>query len=234
MIFPKLTSQQQEHTFLVKHTLKVVHFSNQPPKHTQHSFAGSVIADDEVLLQWAVASQSNNLGWEVYRSVNEMVFERVGELVPGDGTSEEFKSYSFVDADLPVADAVFYYLKQLDLDGTTSRSSVIEVLIAPTAIAETVLPNVTALHQNYPNPFDPETTISFDLNENAVVQLTIYDAATGQVVRNLVKGEAAVADVYQRAWDGLDNAGVKVASGVYIYQLKAGKFTAKKKMMLLQ
>ena len=198
------------------------------------SFAGSVIADDEVLLQWAVASQSNNLGWEVYRSVDEVVFERVGELVPGDGTSEEFKSYSFVDSDLPVADAVFYYLKQLDLDGTTSRSSVIEVLVAPTAVAETVLPNVTALHQNYPNPFNPETTISFDLNEDAVVQLTIYDAATGQVVRNLVKGEAAVAGVYQRAWDGMDNAGVKVASGVYIYQLKAGKFTAKKKMMLLQ
>mgnify|MGYP003959584871 CR=1 FL=1 len=198
------------------------------------SFAGSVIADDEVLLQWAVASQSNNLGWEVYRSTDQVVFERVGDLVSGDGTSEVFKSYNFIDGDLPVSDAVFYYLKQIDLDGTTSRSNMIEVLIAPTAVAAPIIPNVTSLNQNYPNPFNPETTISFDLSERSVVTLTIYDAATGQLVRKLVEGESATAGIYQRTWDGRDNNGLKVASGVYIYQLKAGKYTAKKKMTLLQ
>ena len=52
------------------------------------SFAGQVLVDREILLQWAVPSQSNNLGWEIYRSVDQSVYERVSELVPGDGTTD--------------------------------------------------------------------------------------------------------------------------------------------------
>lgn len=197
------------------------------------SFAGSVIADDKVLLEWSAASQSNNLGWEVYRSLDDVVFERVGELVQGHGTTEEFRSYGFVDPQLPAADVLYYYLKQIDLDGTTSRSSTVQVLLSPTAVADQIIPTVTALRQNYPNPFNPETTISFDLSEASVVSLTIYDI-TGQVVRTLVEGEQASAGVYKRAWDGLNDQGFKVGSGVYFYRLKAGSFVAEKKMTLLQ
>jgi hypothetical protein len=197
------------------------------------SFSSSVIADDKVLLEWSVASQSNNLGWEVYRSLDQVVFERVGELVPGNGTTEEFKSYAFVDGNVPAANTLYYYLKQIDLDGTTSRSNIVEVMMVPTAISDQVIPTVTALSQNYPNPFNPETTISFDLSEDAVVSLTVYDA-TGQVVRTLVEGEHAVSGTYRRVWDGLNAQGFKVGSGVYFYELKAGNFTAKKKMTLLQ
>lgn len=196
-------------------------------------FAGSVIADDKVLLEWSAASQSNNLGWEVYRSLDEVVFERVGELVQGHGTTEEFRSYGFVDTQLPTADVLYYYLKQIDLDGTTSRSNTVQVLVSPTAIAAQIIPTVTALQQNYPNPFNPETTISFDLSEDAVVNLTIYDI-TGQVVRTLINGEHASVGAYKKAWDGMNDQGFKVGSGVYFYRLKAGKFVAEKKMTLLQ
>jgi hypothetical protein len=196
------------------------------------SFTGSVTPSDEVLLQWSVASQSNNLGWEVYRSTDNVAFERIGELVFGDGTSDAFKSYSFTDSD-PLRDqVVYYYLKQIDLDGTSARSEVIEVTLA-TAVTQQALPVANALWQNFPNPFNPETTINFELSEEAVVTLTIYDL-TGQVVRTLVSGQFMTAGNYQSLWDGQNEVGVRVGSGVYLYRLNAGAFTAMQKMTLLQ
>jgi hypothetical protein len=196
------------------------------------SFTGAVTPSDQVLLQWSVASQSNNLGWEVYRSTDSITFERIGELVSGDGTTDAFKNYSFTDSDPLQAEVRYYYLKQIDLDGTSARSAVIEVTLA-TAITQQALPVANALWQNFPNPFNPETTINFELSEEAVVTLTIYDL-TGQVVRTLVSGQFMTAGTYQNVWDGRNEVGVRVGSGVYLYRLNAGTFTAMQKMTLLQ
>ena len=197
------------------------------------SFAADVTLSNEVILRWGVVSQSNNLGWEIYRSVDNIHFEQVGGLVPGDGTSDEFKVYTFEDAELPAAQVLYYYLRQIDLDGSSSRSRVLEVQVANTAATAQALPLTNALHQNFPNPFNPETTISFDLNEEAVVSLTIYDMA-GQVVRELAAGKVMAAGHYSSLWDGRDNNGDRVGSGLYFYRLGAGDFTSVKKMVLLK
>lgn len=96
-------------------------------------------------------------------------------------------------------------------------------------------PKVTALLTNYPNPFNPETWIPYSLAEPAEVTLTIY-AINGKVVRTLAFGHKP-AGLYQsqsRAayWDGRNNAGEWVASGVYFSSLTAGEFSATKKMLL--
>jgi len=197
------------------------------------SFASQITVDDNVLLQWSVASQSSNLGWEVFRSTDDRVFTKVSDLIVGDGTSDEFSSYSYIDNQLPIADMLYYYLNQIDLDGTTTRSQVIEVLLSPTAISQQALPIANSLRQNYPNPFNPETTISYDLNGESIVILTIYDLS-GQIIRTLVNDQAMSAGQYKSVWDGRDESGAKVASGVYFYQLRAGEFIANKKMTLLQ
>jgi hypothetical protein len=197
------------------------------------SFAGSISADDEVVLEWSAASQTNNLGWEIYRSLDNFIFERVGDLVPGDGTTDEFISYSFFDQDLPATDMLYYYLRQVDLDGTATRSSTVEILLTPTNIAQQILPTANFLRQNFPNPFNPETTLSFDLKDDSVVTLKIYDM-TGQVVRTLVNGQSFVAGAYQILWDAKNNNGQKVGSGVYLYQLKTREFTSLKKMTLVR
>jgi len=197
------------------------------------SFASQITVDDNVLLQWSVASQSNNLGWEVFRSTDNRIYTKASDLIVGDGTSDEFSSYSYIDTNLPIADVLYYYLNQIDLDGTTTRSQVIEVLLSPTAISQQALPIANALRQNYPNPFNPETTISYDLNGESIVILTIYDLS-GQIIRTLVNDQAMSAGHYKSVWDGRDESGAKVASGVYFYQLRAGGFIAKKKMTLLQ
>jgi hypothetical protein len=119
------------------------------------------------------------------------------------------------------------------LDGTSARSQVVEVLLSPTVVSQLALPTVSALRQNFPNPFNPETTISFDLSGDEVVSLTIYDM-TGQVIRTIVNNQPMSAGNYKQLWDGRDSRGIKVGSGVYFYQLRAGNFIAKKKMTLLQ
>ena len=99
----------------------------------------------------------------------------------------------------------------------------------------TAIPETTALLPNYPNPFNPETWIPYHLSKAANVTLTIYDVR-GSVVRELALGHQA-AGVYQsrgRAayWDGRNNIGEPVASGVYFYTLTAGDFTATRKLLI--
>ena len=193
------------------------------------SFTGELTSDSDVLLNWGVSSQSNNLGWEVYRSVNGTAFERIGDLIDGEGTTDSYQLYSFTDGDLPLADVVHYYLKQVDLNGSTARSSEISIALTP-ALAP--LPTVFGLAQNFPNPFNPATTISFDLASESAVSLVIYDGA-GQVVRQVIQGQTYGAGQYSTQWDGLDNSGSAVGSGIYFYELQAGTFSSMKKMTLL-
>jgi hypothetical protein len=93
-------------------------------------------------------------------------------------------------------------------------------------------PTEFALIQNYPNPFNPETTIKYNLAEGAEVQLRIYNIV-GQLVRTLV-AEQQSAGRYQVRWAGRDDRGMVVSSGIYFYQIAAGKFSDVKRLMLLK
>ncbi|MGD1047742.1 MAG: FlgD immunoglobulin-like domain containing protein [Candidatus Krumholzibacteriaceae bacterium] len=93
-------------------------------------------------------------------------------------------------------------------------------------------PRATYLAQNFPNPFNPATKITFGLKGPGGVSLRIYDA-TGRLVRVLVKGDLS-AGRYAEPWDGKDNGGRAVASGIYFYRLDAGTFTQTRKMVLLR
>ncbi len=95
-----------------------------------------------------------------------------------------------------------------------------------------VTPNTFALHQNYPNPFNPTTSIMYDLPNPARVQLQVYNLL-GQKVRCLVDRQEA-AGQKTVMWDGTNEAGSPVASGLYFYRLRAGDFLETKKMLLLK
>ncbi len=86
--------------------------------------------------------------------------------------------------------------------------------------------------QNYPNPFNPSTSINFQLPVDEFVELKIFNSI-GQVVRSLVNSKFS-AGVHNVVWDGKSNTGQLVASGIYIYQIKAGKFTKSMKMYLMR
>ena len=101
----------------------------------------------------------------------------------------------------------------------------------------TVLPAKTALFSNYPNPFNPETWIPYQLSQDAPVAIYIY-SSNGQLVRRLSLGHQSAGVYVSRSqparWDGKDSFGEKVASGVYFYTLQAGKFTATRRMLMVK
>jgi hypothetical protein len=104
-------------------------------------------------------------------------------------------------------------------------------------LGDDVIPRKSALFQNYPNPFNPETWIPFKLAEGGKVTITIYDVH-GRLVRTFSLGYVP-AGVYQTKakaayWDGRNEAGERVASGVCFYNLQSGKFSATRKMVILK
>ncbi|MGH7599339.1 MAG: M4 family metallopeptidase [bacterium] len=121
------------------------------------------------------------------------------------------------------------YIDEIEFRGTASgalaRNS--NALSA----AET-LPESFELKQNYPNPFNPTTTIAFSLPQEGDVSIKIYDIS-GSLVRALVKDNMQAGN-YALVWDGRNNNGTQVSSGVYIYRLVAGSFVQTRRMVMLK
>ncbi len=95
-----------------------------------------------------------------------------------------------------------------------------------------IVPQRFSLEQNYPNPFNPSTVITFNLAKKTDVELNVY-SVTGQKVRSLVKGNQK-AGQYTVTWNGRNDVGQKVASGLYFYKIEADDFVASKKMILIK
>ncbi len=102
----------------------------------------------------------------------------------------------------------------------------------PVSVEEDVLPNTFALHQNYPNPFNPSTEITFSLDEPSDVKLVVYNIL-GQAVRELASGSLTVGS-YTYRWDGRNDVGLDVTSGLYIYTLSTGSISVSRKMILVK
>ena len=188
------------------------------------SFSSSVSAN-VVTLKWSTATETNNRGFEIERSADRSNLPdgKAGWIEigfrEGKGTTTEPQQYSYSDNLSGITSSKLYYrLKQVDFDGSFKYSDIVEAVIAP---------SVFSLSQNYPNPFNPTTTISYQLPENSFVTLKVYDIL-GREVATLLN-EYKPAGKYE-----VDFNAAALPSGVYFYQIKAGNYTAIKKMILLR
>ncbi|MBN2789594.1 MAG: T9SS type A sorting domain-containing protein [Candidatus Delongbacteria bacterium] len=100
------------------------------------------------------------------------------------------------------------------------------------SIEDTYVPTSAVLYQNYPNPFNPETTISFSIDESGPVKLVVFDRM-GRSIKTLSEGFSDKG-VHKIKWDGKNNFGESVSSGVYYYMLKTRNFTDVKKALLIK
>jgi hypothetical protein len=108
-----------------------------------------------------------------------------------------------------------------------------EQVDVPGAETPAAVPARTVLHPNVPNPFNPVTTIEFDLARDGHVSLRVYDVA-GRLVRTLVDEKLATGAGHEAAWNGLDDAGSRVSSGVYFYRLVTADAAETRKMVLMK
>jgi hypothetical protein len=135
----------------------------------------------------------------------------------------------------------FHYIRDLDPSGYPARFTIMQhileyldnVVDQPVGTDPPELAAKNSLEQNIPNPFNPTTTIKYQVKESGPVSLRIYNVA-GQLVRTLVDGQRNAGKVYEASWNGLNNGGQPVSSGVYFYKLVAKNFTQTKKMVLLK
>ena len=95
-----------------------------------------------------------------------------------------------------------------------------------------IIPEVFALHQNYPNPFNPITSLRYDLPEDGLVNITIYDMM-GRIVKTLVNG-SQTAGYKSIKWNATNDRNEPVSAGLYLYTIQAGEFRQTKKIVLLK
>ena len=172
---------------------------------------------NEVILNWSTETELNNQLFEVQRSFEGSDFSSVG-FVNGKGTTTEKQDYTYRDKIL--ADGKYCYrLKQIDYLGGYEYSDVIEIELRAF--------NSYLLEQNFPNPFNPTTTIGFGIQNKSNVKITILNSI-GEEVAVLLSEEKEVG--YHKVEFNASN----LPSGVYFYQLKAGSFIQTKKMILLK
>ncbi len=180
------------------------------------SFTANV-SSNAVTLNWKTSTETNNKGFEIQRKVEGSTWTKIS-FVNGNGTSTKSHEYSYVDGNLESGN-YSYRLKQVDFNGSYEYSNVVEASINA--------PNKFELAQNFPNPFNPTTKISFSVPSNSNVKLTVYNLL-GQEITTLVNG-------FMKAGSHtVEFNATNMNSGLYFYKLESNGLTQVKKMMLLK
>ncbi len=201
------------------------------PKPVELSSFTTLYANGNAILNWTTQSETNNLGWNIYRGETENALENNttfclnnSGLIPGAGTTTEPTNYQFTDEyDVIVNQTYWYWLETVDGGGNTDNYGPVTLTI-PEEEPVPVLPQNTFLCSNYPNPFNPSTFIEFSIKEGETGKLTIYNTK-GQVIET--RTYEAGSDYYK--WDGTE-----YGSGIYFYKLETQSYTETKKMIMLK
>ncbi len=185
--------------------------------------------DGEVSLRWVTESETSNLGFYVYRSLEkEGVYTRLtSKLIEGAGTATGRRNYIFIDIRLTNGVSYWYKLEDVSFDGTTTVHGPISV--TPQTGKSRALPTKFALPQNFPNPFNPTTEIRYELPAISSVVLEVYNEL-GQKVEVLVD-DLVEAGYHSVVWDAQN-----MASGVYFVRMEVGdsEFIEVRKTVLIR
>ncbi len=205
------------------------------------SFAGQP-GDGAVELKWVTEKEVGVAGFEVLRATRASgIFSSVGSFqnnsnLKGAGNSNNTLQYTFSDVNLINGQDYWYKIEVVGLAGERNVYGPIHLKpISPTALSISgEIPKTLALQPNYPNPFNPVTTIRFDLPASDAlfydVRLEIFDIQ-GRKVKTLVNGKYAPGS-YALQWDATNANGLKAPSGVYVSRLIANQFRQSHKMIL--
>ena len=180
--------------------------------------------DGRVELNWQTASETENLRFTLERSdAQDGEFSHLANI-EGAGNSDIERAYIFTDEEIEPGKEYFYRLKDVDFNGRVTVNGVVSIKAAAIANYE--------LDTNYPNPFNPETTIKFKVKQTGKVDLAVYNMQ-GQLVRQLVNDNMSSGH-HTIVWNGRDDEGMQASSGTYFYRMSVNGFNDVKKMQLLK
>ncbi|MCL2064575.1 MAG: T9SS type A sorting domain-containing protein [Candidatus Cloacimonetes bacterium] len=190
------------------------------PRNLEGIFDGERLAGPAVILTWVepVYQYTTLLSYEVYRD---------GDRI-GDSETETYADTSFTPDS-----SHQYYVIAVYTDGKSEASSTIDVVTGPSSGFDNTIPqNMTRLINNHPNPFNPNTRIYFELHQASPVLLEVFNVR-GQVIKTLVQ-QTLDSGMHFVDWNGVDENGQNVSSGIYFYRLQAGESVDTKRMVLMK
>ncbi len=191
--------------------------TNSPVPVELVSFLAKNVKENDVELQWNTATEINNYGFEIQKSINNNQWQRIG-FVEGKGISNKIQHYTYVDKNFQ-SGKYFYRLKQIDRDGSFKYSKVVEVFVS--------VPKSNFLFQNYPNPFNSNTIIEFFIEKTENVTIKLYDVLGKEIT--IIMNEKRNAGKNSISFNA-----ASLPSGMYFYKISTGKFIEMKKMILMK
>ena len=203
------------------------------------------------ILHWTTQSETDNIGWNIYRAKNDDNFTNAAqinnEMITGYGTTSEPHDYIYED-EIEYAipgDTYWYWLESIDLGGEINHYNIVAKLIIPDDYEPPVppeLPIIYGLYQNAPNQFNPafvyQTKVFFCLHKSADVKIDVYNIK-GQLIKCIYNKHAEFDEGKPKPkvafWDGKDENGKTLSAGVYLYKLLInGKIAETKKLILMK
>jgi hypothetical protein len=192
--------------------------------------------NDEIIVNWETESELNNIGFELYRSLQKdadyslISNYKANPDLAGQGNSGTRHEYSYTDRSVEPETTYWYKLADLDYIGVKTFHGPISVT------APRVIPTDFELRPNYPNPFNTTTTVRFNIPHtgSGVVdtKIIIYNVL-GRVTKTLFQDKLSVGS-YEVKWDGTTNFGNYASSGIYILEFKANEFSQTGKLVLIK
>ena len=196
----------------------------------------TAIASDnyQVQLNWTVESESNLLGYYILKNeTNNLDSATIIPALIEAENSVHTHHYGFHDYPDTNALMLYYWLKSVDLSNEIVFYGPVSVSLKNNENSTPAINLGNQLYANYPNPFNPETAISFNLAEATVISLNIYNAK-GQLVNTLLRNKKMNKGHHSFVWNGRDNRHLPVASGLYLYKLESKNFSEMGRMTLLK
>lgn len=203
---------------------------------TLSSFTASFTTSELVSLQWTTESESDILGFNVYRSENDNIANALrvnSRLIEGTNTSIQ-QSYSFSDREIEANTRYYYWLESAEISNSNNFYGPVNVLTETNEddVNPTIVEGLTGINNVYPNPFSPNTEIAYKVRENSNVKISIYNLK-GQLVRSLVN-ENKASGSHVVGWDGKDMQGKYCPSGVYFAKMETGIVNSYHKLVLMK
>ena len=202
---------------------------------TLSNFTAVVTSENFVNIAWLAETETNHSGYNILRNEAKDLENAIkinAQLIDQGTAAGTQISYFYTDFEVYTNQVYYYWLESIALDGTNQFYGPLTVTIGdPTQEPlPPVVPMVTKLYNAFPNPFNPNTNIRYSLKEAGKVKIEIYNMK-GQKIKSYNQ-EHSSPGYYQVSWDGRDENGRNVASGIYLYRLTTANYTSAKKMVL--
>jgi len=173
-----------------------------------------IAGDRQVILSWSTESETENLGFNLYRSTSVEPFSVINDqLIPGHGSTSERHEYSYIDYNVIYGVTYYYKIEDVDYSGMIELRDIV-VTATPSRKVEDTIVDGFRLLPCFPNPFNPETTLRFELSKAAIVHVQVYDLLGNSVT--ILTNSTYQPGEYSLRWNGRDAQNRSSASGIYL------------------